>query len=226
VGVIGGTSWQNQIDKLFERHEGSWLFLVRNRAYIPFYVEYLRARGIKHQIGNSPGIEEARIKAIDGYVGLQRGRGEISKKQAKALIEHYPEIDSAGVWGAAKDAPVFTADLLRRYGVHITDLDWFEVLEMPSEDLLFIRRLAAQGRLHDDPLCRVDTIHGVKGSEADNVVVYDGMSPRVLAAYEIDAQDEHRAAYVAATRARNNLFIHLSDTAKRAFPYHEYFSRS
>lgn len=56
----------------------------------------------------------------------------------------------------------------------------------------------------DTPI-RVSTIHGAKGAEADNVVLYTDVSP---ATYEqIDSDAEHRVWYVGITRARKKLFI-------------------
>lgn len=56
-----------------------------------------------------------------------------------------------------------------------------------------------------DTRIKVSTIHGAKGAEADNVILYTDVSP---ATYEqLDSDAEHRVWYVAVTRTRKNLFI-------------------
>lgn len=56
----------------------------------------------------------------------------------------------------------------------------------------------------DTPI-KLSTIHGAKGAEADNVVLFTDVSP---ATYEqIDSDAEHRVWYVAVTRARKKLYI-------------------
>ena len=60
-----------------------------------------------------------------------------------------------------------------------------------------------------EPRVRVGTVHSVKGSEADNVVLLTTTSRRVEQSDEDAAQhdEECRIAYVAVTRARRNLFV-------------------
>jgi DNA helicase-2/ATP-dependent DNA helicase PcrA len=54
------------------------------------------------------------------------------------------------------------------------------------------------------------TIHASKGMEADDVVVYDGISNRILQEmrhHERTRDNEHRTWYVALSRARKRLHI-------------------
>lgn len=74
-----------------------------------------------------------------------------------------------------------------------------------------LRRNANLGPITDDTtLPRVYTAHASKGTEAETVVVYDGITGRTQR--EIDAnpaerQNEHRVWYVALTRAKTNLYV-------------------
>jgi len=59
-------------------------------------------------------------------------------------------------------------------------------------------------------LPRVMTIHGSKGAEARNVIVYDGVTSRIHEEMHTDEeirQNEWRTWYVALTRARKNLIV-------------------
>jgi superfamily I DNA/RNA helicase len=57
---------------------------------------------------------------------------------------------------------------------------------------------------------RLGTIHASKGLEADTVMLFPAYSRSLLDDYETDSDthaEEHRVAYVAATRARDRLYV-------------------
>ena len=67
---------------------------------------------------------------------------------------------------------------------------------------------------NDEPVrgveTKVYTIHASKGSEAKNVVVYDGITKTIqdgMLDSEQTRKNEYRTWYVALTRARGNLFV-------------------
>jgi len=57
----------------------------------------------------------------------------------------------------------------------------------------------------------IDTIHAAKGREADVVIIYDGITPRIISEIEDGGRDEFEAEvrvwYVALTRARESVII-------------------
>jgi DNA helicase-2/ATP-dependent DNA helicase PcrA len=70
---------------------------------------------------------------------------------------------------------------------------------------------------------KVFTIHASKGNEAQNVVVYDGITSRIQRAMDNDEaeyKNEYRTWYVAFTRAKKNLFVLKDgfDFTKRFLP--------
>jgi DNA helicase-2/ATP-dependent DNA helicase PcrA len=68
---------------------------------------------------------------------------------------------------------------------------------------------------HSEPVdgsipTKVFTIHASKGNEAENVVVYDGITKRIQQGIDTDAAEynnEYRTWYVAFTRASSNLIV-------------------
>jgi superfamily I DNA/RNA helicase len=71
-----------------------------------------------------------------------------------------------------------------------------------------------------NPRIRVGTIHSVKGAEADNVAVLTTIGSRVEQGMENpdQADEEHRIAYVAVTRARRHLYVVNEGKAGRRVP--------
>ena len=89
---------------------------------------------------------------------------------------------------------------------------------MPLDRQLVLRDYAEKGTLYKIPNIRISTIHGVKGDEADNVVLMPDMSRLSYKDMEVDEDSEHRVFYVAVTRAKHRLFI-MQPTTKLYYPY-------
>ena len=87
-----------------------------------------------------------------------------------------------------------------------------------EKDVNYYRQLRRNGfKTSDGAKLVCSTIHGVKGGEADNVIVYDGMSGRTARGLDDNPDAEHRVWYVAVTRARENLFI-LRSAGEQHYP--------
>ena len=61
--------------------------------------------------------------------------------------------------------------------------------------------------LNKDPRIKISTIHGVKGGEADHVLLMTDIAPRTYREMHSLPDDEIRVFYVAITRAKNSLHI-------------------
>ena len=63
------------------------------------------------------------------------------------------------------------------------------------------------GSFYLTPNVDIDTVHGVKGDEADIVVLMSDMSRLSWSAYEDDPNNEHKVFYVGVTRAKETLYV-------------------
>lgn len=63
------------------------------------------------------------------------------------------------------------------------------------------------GSFYLTPKVDIETIHGVKGDEADVVVLMSDMSRLTWAGYEDNPNNEHKVFYVGVTRAKETLYI-------------------
>ena len=104
---------------------------------------------------------------------------------------------------------------------------WWEVLTRnftPIQTEYFVRLLKRYGQkmLDDEPQIIIDTIHSVKGGEANNVLLYSKANwPSNFYNKNIDERsDERRVIYTGATRARDTLHI-LSSNYKYNYPIGE-----
>ena len=92
---------------------------------------------------------------------------------------------------------------------------------LPNQTQYFIRLLRAYGQktIDKDPQIIIDTIHSVKGGEANNVLIYSKTNwPASFSHKTKDEQsDEKRVYYTGVTRAKNTLHI-LSTDYKYNYP--------
>ena len=108
----------------------------------------------------------------------------------------------------------FTVTLKKQedYGVEDFSLstgsgDWMQVLRgIAPEEREYLRScLRNDQKFNDNPRISISTIHQSKGGEADNVVLLTDVGK--LSYENSHTDEENRVWYVAATRARENLFV-------------------
>lgn len=86
---------------------------------------------------------------------------------------------------------------------------WHDALsEISLEDREYYLACLRRGEnLLKAPRVRIETIHGAKGAEADNVVLLTDLNRRIVRGMELDPDAERRVWYVGVTRARERLYI-------------------
>jgi superfamily I DNA/RNA helicase len=89
------------------------------------------------------------------------------------------------------------------------DMVWHIAMDrMPESERAYIIAMLRRGeRFNGEARITVSTIHGAKGGEADNVVLFTDLSPAAEAQMNINPDDTHRVFYVGVTRAKQSLFI-------------------
>jgi len=92
---------------------------------------------------------------------------------------------------------------LRRYYDYKTvnpKVGWWSALTLPVKFLDYMYE--TEGK---ESKIRLSTIHGAKGKEADHVILFTGMTQRVVDGMALDPDSEHRVFYVGVTRAKRRL---------------------
>lgn len=139
------------------------------------------------------------------YFFLARTHALLKEFQVWCELNAYPYYDGN------RDNPVFTDEMKQEFRKKET-AHWDPYM------LDYARRCNAKGRFYPDPVIRISTMHGVKGDEADVVIVKTDMSRSAHQALEYDADSEHRLFFVAVTRARKELYI-MHPQTKMYYPY-------
>jgi len=177
--------------------KGSWLMLARTRAQLGELVEIARDQGVVYRVKGRSAIDAEHVRAIQAYEALRVGKRVEGADAATAL-------KAAGVKRLVSEGETYTAAELKFDATPI----WHDALiRVPIEDREYYLSCLRRGeKLTAPPRVRIDTIHGVKGAEAENVLLLTDLTPRTAAGFELAPDSEHRVFYVGVTRASHNLF--------------------
>jgi len=197
-----------------DMREDTWLFLAQANYFLAPVQQFLKSQGYYFEYGG--GVRSVRDKirvALSAWGCIQNG-DPISFDAAKAMYSFMSGNGVRVLRGHKKivgdpDA-LFTFENLRDFnGLLATpDMAWNEALDkLPDVDVAYINALVRRGEdLTAEPRIRLSTIHGAKGGEADNVVLFTDITAAAEASMESDPDSMHRVFYVAVTRTRQNLY--------------------
>ena len=89
---------------------------------------------------------------------------------------------------------------------HVIKTGWQMLKGIAADEREYLRSVLRNGeKFYDKPRISISTIHQSKGGEADNVVLLTDMGR--LSWENSHSDEENRVWYVAATRARENLYV-------------------
>ena len=181
----GGTiQFYNRLEDVSINNEETYYMLCRNTYYLRGYKNYLMKKGLIFDYKNKPSVDMVKYKVIKKYEHLRKNEPHKIKRntQLKLLLR--------------KDA--------------CSNEVWYNAFEMPLEESNYYRDLFKNKTDVTLNKINVNTIHGVKGGEADNVILKLDITKRVSESLDSskEAHDaELRCLYVALTRAKKNLHI-------------------
>ena len=161
----------------------TWLFLTRNNYYIKEIESFLTMKGLPYICKGKASVVKDEVTAINLYEKHRKTPGCLSTKEM-TLVRSY-----------VASYCTFTRP-------------WFEAFnEVPLIRRNYYRDLLANKVDITKLNIRIDTIHAVKGAEADNVVVLTDITKSVQNSMDKNMDSELRVFYVGCTRAKKRLFI-------------------
>jgi DNA helicase-2/ATP-dependent DNA helicase PcrA len=186
---------------------GTWLLLARSN-YMLFDLEsHLKESGIYYATSRGNSVAASEVAAIKLWEDVRSGkRTEALPHEVKNLFKTLDR--KPPVIRNNKAIPV--ADLNVSF-----DKIWHEALTGIEESKreYYISCLRRGEKLTQAPRVRVETIHGVKGAEADNVLLLTDLSAKTEKSFQLEPDTEHRVFYVGVTRAKRNLHIVAPQTS-------------
>lgn len=204
--------------------EGSWLILAQAGYLLRNAIDDLKGRGYLYSYRGSRSISEKQSEAVNGWEQLRKGR-EVTGAVAKSIYS-FMSVGDRIKRGFKRltmlddDEMVNLKALQDNFGLLATDeMIWHEAMDrLPSGDRAYITALLRRGeKFNAVPRINLSTIHGSKGGEAENVVLYTDLSPAASKTADQNPDDLHRVFYVGVTRTKNNLFIVNPENYDRSY---------
>tara|TARA_R110000822_G_scaffold1184_5_gene5346 strand:- start:1032 stop:2495 length:1464 start_codon:yes stop_codon:yes gene_type:complete len=220
---LGNVTRINTITSL-DMSEGSWLILSQAGYQLQPVASELKSNGYLFTYRGSRSISEKMSEAVNGWEQLRKGRevtGEVARK-----IYSFMSVGNRLMRGfkklpALEDTDLVTlATLIADHGLLATkDMIWSEAMDkLPDTDRAYVTALLRRGeKFNGIPRITASTIHGSKGGEADNVVLFTDLSPAADNEMRINPDDMHRVFYVGITRTKENLFIVEPEDVTRSY---------
>ena len=192
--------------------KGSWFFLARNKRMLQDYEMYCRKMGYLYDVPGKKSIGSV-FEAIVLWEQLING-GLVQGAEAKLVYKHLKERDRIKT-GSRKllkdlvddDQLIDIHDLKSNYGL-LCHGSWEDAfIQITTEEKDYITKIEKTVGFDEAPRIEINTIHGSKGKEADNVVLMTDMSVKTHDSFLNNPDNEHRVFYVGMTRAKENLYI-------------------
>jgi DNA helicase-2/ATP-dependent DNA helicase PcrA len=191
TGVSGIVKRVNSIEEVVINPKETYMFLSRNNCYLTQCEEYIQSKGLVYRNKGKISASKGDIEAINLYERVRKTR----------MME-----DNEGY----KLLPYLKQPLN-------FDLPWYEAFKWNETKATYFRDLVKNKTDLKKSNITISTIHGVKGGEADHVVMLLDISKAVKNNLDKNPDSEHRCFYVGATRAKKTLTI-VNTTSKFEYP--------
>jgi DNA helicase-2/ATP-dependent DNA helicase PcrA len=194
--------------------EGSWLVLAQAGYQLQPVATELKSSGYLYEYRGHRSISEKLSDAVNGWEQLRKGR-DIPGATARKIYA-YMSVGDRITRGFKKLPGLEDQDLVNMQALTVNhglladeSMIWSEAMnKIPDGDRAYVTALLRRGeKFNGEPRITVSTIHGAKGGEADNVVLFTDLSPAAEQQMNVNSDDMHRVFYVGVTRTKENLFI-------------------
>lgn len=184
---IGGeVNILNDFKELSIDNQSTWMILARNRRHLKEVESWLKSHGLVYRFKDDLSYSKDIVRGIRAHHAIKHGHPVMEGERMTCTQLMSPE-----------NKIPFTKP-------------WYEEFTvMQKEDLDYYRNIIGNKTDLAEDYITVSTIHGVKGGQADNVVLLLDYNKTVEKNYGTNPDSEMRCYYVAVTRAKNKLYLVL-----------------
>lgn len=176
--------------------KGSYLLLARNNTLLKFYTQYLMQNTLPFKLKGVKSVSSKRINAIRAFKKKKSGE-TLHHNDEITLMSNFQDLNMHMPWWMHEEFFDEEKDHYEySYEEYIADA-------LPPEEM------------YDK--YNVNTIHGVKGGEADNVIVLLDHTRQIEKNKNVNLNSELRVLYVAITRARKRLILFAGPTREKTY---------
>jgi DNA helicase II / ATP-dependent DNA helicase PcrA len=212
----GKVEYVNEIESI-DMSKGNWLILVRNGYMVKSIVDDIRLQGYSYETSYYSIKDDDALKAALLWERLRSGQS-ILTIEAKEMLSYMSKkyLGKNMISGRIKGDESNMASLIRNNNIkpECEKLIWHEALDkIAVEDREYYIAVRRRGEtLSGKPRIKVSTIHGAKGGECENVILFTDISVKTYNSMMLHYDDEVRVFYVGITRTKEKLYIVLPQT--------------
>ncbi len=218
----------------FDQCEGTWYILGRVHSSVTELKMAAKSSGLyfSDNKGNKS-FDSKQWQAIKSWTTISNGK-TITRDAAENMYRYLRDLKdydfrTPKFWQNIPETQTFNFKQLKEWaGLDLNDdqhnQPWWNILKRnftPRQTAYFVLLLKkyGQAKLNQDPRIIIDTIHSVKGGEANNVLLYSKTNWPASFSHKTkeEKSDEKRVYYTGVTRAKNTLHI-LSTDYKYNYP--------
>ena len=193
----GEIHFYNTIDELKLKENETYYFLSRNNWFLNIYRNYLKKRARVFMNKNEFSVDLRHINAINTFEKMRRNKS--ISDEAAITISPYLKLKELDL-----------------------KLPWFHNFNFDNDLIAYYKDLIKNRVDLTNHNLMVNTIHGVKGGETDNVVLLLNFTKAVRNNLEVNPDSELRCLYVACTRAKKTLHLIHSDNRNGYDDYYNF----
>ena len=210
----GSVHYNQSIDNL-NFSSGNWMIIARTNKMLYPIRDYLTSLNVRFDSKINSLLPPELLEAYRLWTRLNQG-ATVGSEEAKLIYKFLTVKDKLIKPNFSTGKSLDTVDyvdiddLMMSHGLLVTG-SW-EQLSIKEDSKAYIKSLLNNGDdLLKDSRIKISTIHGVKGEECENVVLYTGMEKIIYDSALKNSDPEHRLFFVGVTRAKENLYIMQSD---------------
>ncbi len=197
--------------------KGTWYLLARTNSLVRKFTKFLQNEGWAYFSPTKDGMKASTdtdlVRAILVYENLRKGRRFYGDDMSLCWEQMRSSIRPTSMPEFSPTIEYGIADLCST-GFN-AELTWLEALSVSGGLQTYIRAMRARGEsLIKPPRITASTIHGVKGGEADNVLVYQKLTTLTYKNWVNGDPQEVRALFTAMSRAKDRLIFLEARTRK------------
>ena len=203
---------------------GEWLILSQAGYMLQDAAAWLKSGGYLFNYRGSRSIGKKLSDAVNGWETLRRGHSipVVLARQVYAFMSAGTRIKRGfkKLTGLEDDDVVSMSALMENHGLLADQsMIWSEALDkIPETDRAYVTALLRRGeKFNAEPRISLSTIHGSKGGEADNVVLYTSLTKAADDDMQRNPDDMHRVFYVGITRTKDTLVLVEPEDAARSY---------
>jgi len=175
--------------------KGDWLILTRTNPLLKPIPAFLKRRGLFFETSQGNSMGKTLFEDIGYWNQLRKGE-KIPEIQEQRVLEKMDKVNH--------------------------DLEWYDAFTNVSTSKKdYLRSMLSNGEdLSKNPRIKVSTIHGAKGGEATNVVLFLNQTINTMKAAKksvVKRDEEFRVWYVGVTRTIQNLYLIKCNNKRKEF---------